>query len=174
MAILEPVYRAIQELREAAGDVESKLRAVLGPRGWLKQLDDIPDASFRSLCRKGLEALIDGGAQRVRRQSTKGRLEQRAKAKASVESPPDLFLDSIVGWPPERLITKLHHETYYVASLGRDVDRHELLTELSALAELRAATRDLRREAEELQKWYANDEAIFAELLRQLSGAAAA
>ncbi len=168
---LSDVYRAIEELRSSAGSSDDRLHAVLGPRGWMEALNEIRDDDFRSLCRKGIESLMGVGSST--QPSTKARLAQRTKARSQTEAPPDMFGD-IVGRSPERLVEKLNHDNYYVASLGRDVARHELLTELSALSELRAATRELRLEAEDLQKRYAWDEAIFAELQRQLCGSMAA
>lgn len=170
---LDDTYRAIKELREFSGDPEARLRGVLGPRGWLKYLDNIPDADARALYRIALENLADVGHRTTRAQNTKDKLERRAKAKAATDAPPDMF-DDLVGRSPEWLVSKLRHDTYFVASLGREVTREELLSELGALAELHAATRDLRREAEAIQKEYVHDEAIFAELLRQLGGVMAA
>lgn len=161
MALIDQM-RCIKELREASGPAEERIAAMLKRRGWETYVDAIPDDDFRGIILRALNELAGAGPKSSRRQRN---IDAETR---DLRFPPDFWHDTIVGRPADQLVQKLPRETYFVESLGRDVPRDELLSELAVLAELRRKFRELRQHHDELARVYGQEEAIFAELCRQL------
>lgn len=168
MAMIDQM-RFIKELREASGSAEERTAAMLKARGWDQYLNAIPDDDFRGVvCRALNELAGDGGARARKRRSIE------VETREVLDKLTPRFWDDPVGKPAEELVGALPRETYFVASLGREIPRDELLSELAALGELRKQFRELRLQHEELARVYGVEEAIFAELCRQKGVAEAA
>lgn len=161
MAMIDQV-RFIKELREASGTAQERTTAMLRTRGWDRHLNAIPDDDFRGVVSRALEELAGEGARSFRR-----RKSIEAETREILDRVTPKFWDDPVGEPAEELVQRIPRETYFVASLGREFAREELLSELVALGELRQQFRQLREHHEKEARFYGREEAIFAELCRQ-------
>ena len=161
MALIDQM-RFIKELREASGPAEERTSIMLKRRGWDRYLANIPDEDFRGIVMRALNELAGEGPRSKRRQNIDSETKEIMNKIA-----PDFWSDMIVGRPAEQLIGRLPRESYFVESLGREIPREELLSELTALGYLRRQFRALRQHHEELARVYGKEEAIFAELCRQ-------
>lgn len=165
---LADVLAEIEELRRQDGTAADKTDALLRQRGWKRYLDDIPDDDFRDLIRRALDDVFGGDRLRKSR-STKASMETRTR-RAIASGAHQLSFDDIVGMRPDMLVQHLPFETYWVESLGREVSRDELPSQLLALRELHDTAEELRRDHDTQAKWYGRQVSIFAELIRQAGG----
>lgn len=158
-------------IRARGESAKERSECVLRQRGWDAHIAAIPDAECIAAIKLAFEFVAgtrhalagsDRGGDKLARQHKDMDAFLRERTR-------DLFGDSIAGLSDADLIGKLPEETYWVESLGREVTRTELATELAALKEIRDVTWRAWRLRQDHADELAQDLAVLDELIRRAS-----